>query len=96
MIYILLLIVLLLAAAVLGLAKKLQEKSQMLEKQTEDRKKVQDQIHREYDEIWNAANTIHLYAALSEEEAQSEKVKEKQREIMKQAEILLHERKTEA
>lgn len=96
MIYILLLIVLLLAAAVFGLAKKLQEKSQMLEKLMEDRKKVQDQIHREYDEIWNSANTIHLYAVLSEEEAQSEKVKEKQREIMKQAEILLHERKTEA
>ena len=83
MIYILLLIVLLLAAAVLGLAKKLQEKSQMLEKQMEDRKKVQDQIHGEYDEIWNAANTIHLYVALSEEEAQSEKVKEKQKHDQK-------------
>lgn len=44
-------------------------------------------MNRGDDEIWNTANTIYLYAALSE------KVKEKQREIMKQAEILLHERK---
>ena len=44
-------------------------------------------MNRGDDEIWNAANTIYLYAALSE------KVKEKQREIMKQAEIFLHERK---
>ena len=44
-------------------------------------------MNRGEDEIWNAANTIYLYSALSEN------VKEKQREIMKQAEILLHERK---
>lgn len=40
-------------------------------------------MNRGDDEIWNAANTIHLYVALSEEEAQSEKVKEKQKHDQK-------------
>lgn len=93
MIYAMLVVMLLLAAAVFGLVKKLKEKNQMLEQQMKDKKKMQEQIQREYDEIWNIANCIHLYAALSEEEARTEELKEKQREIMKQAEILLCERK---
>nr|WP_297874530.1 hypothetical protein [uncultured Blautia sp.] len=93
MIYVMLAVTLLLAAAVFGLVKKLREKNQMLEQQMKDRKKMQEQVQLEYDEIWNIANRIHLYAALSEEEARSEKLKEKQREIMKQAEVLLCERK---
>ncbi len=39
--------------------------------------------------IWKLANTIHLYAALSEEEIKVEAVKQKQQEIMDMAEELL-------
>ena len=39
--------------------------------------------------IWDYGNTIHLYAALCEEETGNPSVKEKQREIMIAAEALL-------
>ena len=39
--------------------------------------------------IWDASNTIYLYAALSEEEAQSQALKQKQAEIQRLSETIL-------
>ena len=41
------------------------------------------------DELWDYANTIHLYAALSQEEARQLSFKEKQAEILQAAEDML-------
>ena len=40
-------------------------------------------------EIWDAANTIHLYASLSEEETQSKDLKVKQSEIRQLSEKII-------
>lgn len=45
--------------------------------------------------LWEYANTIHLYAALSEEEAKTLPLKEKQREILRETEKLLQQLKKE-
>jgi len=42
------------------------------------------------DEIRDHINTIHLYASLSEEESHSASVKEKQKDIIRLSEIILH------
>lgn len=43
------------------------------------------------DEIRDHINTIHLYASLSEEESHSASVKEKQKDIIRLSEIILHQ-----
>lgn len=40
-------------------------------------------------QIWDYANTIHLYAALTQEESGSKSVQEKQSEILKLTEAIL-------
>jgi hypothetical protein len=39
--------------------------------------------------VWEYMNTIHLYAALSEEEAKTQSLKDKQKQIRKMAEELM-------
>ncbi len=41
------------------------------------------------DTVWEYMNTIHLYASLSEEEAKTQSLKEKQKQILQMAEELL-------
>ncbi len=41
------------------------------------------------DEVWDFANTIHLYASLSQEETRQQSLKEKQTEIQQAAEHIL-------
>ena len=49
-----------------------------------------DEIEKIYDEIWNHANTIHLYSSLAEEESKSITMKEKQKEIIRTTEEILN------
>lgn len=44
-------------------------------------------------ELWQSLNAIHIYAHLSEEEARSQSVKEKQKEILNISESILEKMK---
>lgn len=63
------------------------------ERQIEELKKsldaAKDHTNRSMRQLFDAANTIHLYAALSEEEAGTQELKQKQQEIRKLSETIL-------
>lgn len=91
MLYLILLIVVLILFAVMMYLEE--KRIQNLKKQLQDLKEEkQDQSHaivecgESRQQIWEAMNTIHLYASLSEEEAKTDSLKEKQVEIQKIAE----------
>lgn len=52
------------------------------------RTRISDQESAE-DELWDCANTIYLYAALSKEEARQPSFREKQEEILQAAESMM-------
>ena len=58
--------------------------------QTDQAFRSADEIEKIYDEIWNHANTIHLYSSLAEEESKSITMKEKQKEIIRTTEEILN------
>lgn len=62
--------------------KELKQKMETMEKSMSDTEKFQKAV-------WENVNTIHLYAVLSGEEAKTESLKEKQRQIRQMAEDLL-------
>lgn len=73
--------------------KKMSQKNDDYEKLVEELKKAKEQGHftvRKFDQfqdkVWQAINTIHLYAALSEEESDSLKIKENQQAIQMECE----------
>lgn len=68
-----------------GLKQQLGETQDII-KRSDAKKNKLEEIQ---DRIWDYGNTIHLYAALCEEETGNPSVKEKQREIMIAAEALL-------
>ncbi len=59
------------------------------DEEKEKKHQEQKELAEFYDAVWEAANTIYLYAALSEEEARSPSLKKKQEEIRQTAEELL-------
>lgn len=64
--------------------------SRKIREEAEEKKRQDEQAFAEfYDTVWEAANTIHLYAALSEEETRDPSLKKKQEEICRIAENLL-------
>ena len=63
----------------------LEEQREHLQMQTDQAFRSADEIEKIYDEIWNHANTIHLYSSLAEEESKSITMKEKQKEIIQLA-----------
>ena len=63
---------------------------QHLQMQTDQAFRSADEIEKIYDEIWNHANTIHLYSSLAEEESKSITMKEKQKEIIRTTEEILN------
>jgi len=74
---------------------QLQERMNHLEEQREHLQmqtafRSADEIEKIYDEIWNHANTIHLYSSLAEEESKSITMKEKQKEIIRTTEEILN------
>lgn len=91
MLYLILLIVVLLLFAVMMYfeEKRIQNLKSQLKTLKEEK---QNQSHailecgESKQQIWDAMNTIHLYATLSEEEAKTDSLKEKQVEIQKIAE----------
>lgn len=59
-------------------------KAQMsqMQEQMDQAIQMSDGIEAVRDEVWDEANTIHLYAALSDEESSSASIKGKQSEII--------------
>ena len=68
----------------------LEEQREHLQMQTDQAFRSADEIEKIYDEIWNHANTIHLYSSLAEEESKSITMKEKQKEIIRTTEEILN------
>ena len=68
-----------------GLKQQLGETQDIIKRSDAKKNKLEEIQTR----IWDYGNTIHLYAALCEEEIGNPSVKEKQREIMIAAEALL-------
>ena len=68
----------------------LEEQREHLQMQTDQAFQSADEIEKIYDEIWNHANTIHLYSSLAEEESKSITMKEKQKEIIRTTEEILN------
>lgn len=68
-----------------GLKQQLGETQDIIKRSDAKKNKLEEIQTR----IWDYGNTIHLYAALCEEETGNPSVKEKQREIMIAAEALL-------
>ena len=68
-----------------GLKQQLGETQDIIKRSDAKKNKLEEIQNR----IWDYGNTIHLYAALCEEETGNPSVKEKQREIMIDAEALL-------
>ena len=68
-----------------GLKQQLSETQDIIKRSDAKKNKLEEIQNR----IWDYGNTIHLYAALCEEETGNPSVKEKQREIMIAAEALL-------
>lgn len=68
-----------------GLKQQLGETQDIIKRSDAKKNKLEEIQNR----IWDYGNTIHLYAALCEEETGNPSVKEKQREIMIAAEALL-------
>lgn len=68
-----------------GLKQQLSETQDIIKRSDAKKNKLEEIQNR----IWDYGNTIHLYAALCEEETGSPSVKKKQREIMIAAEALL-------
>lgn len=68
-----------------GLKQQLGEIQDIIKRSDAKKNKLEEIQNR----IWDYGNTIHLYAALCEEETGNPSVKEKQREIMIAAEALL-------
>lgn len=83
----------------IALMIRLQGKETQIQKFETQMKELQDKVEKAherafqlgtiYDAIWDCANTIHLYAALSEEESRSELIKEKQAEILRLSEKIV-------
>ena len=68
-----------------GLKQQLDETQDIIKRSDAKKNKLEEIQNR----IWDYGNTIHLYAALCEEETGNPSVKEKQREIMIAAEAIL-------
>ena len=68
----------------------LEEEREHLQMQTDQAFRSADEIEKIYDEIWNHANTIHLYSSLAEEESKYITIKEKQKEIIRTTEEILN------
>ena len=68
----------------------LEEQREHLQMQTDQAFRSSDEIEKICDEIWNHANTIHLYSSLAEEESKSITMKEKQKEIIRTTEEILN------
>lgn len=88
-------VILLLAAAV-----ELYRKHRMcmflksrIEELSEEVREAKKRLDREDLQLFEAVNTIHLYAALSEEEAGTQELKQKQREIQKISEEMIRRKR---
>ena len=60
-----------------------------IEELREKEREAQKRLDRGERQLFDAVNTIHLYAALSEEEAGTQELKQKQREIQKISEEMI-------
>lgn len=91
----------LLAAALLILAVRLGAKNRQIALQNQQLTDLQTQAEatktaaqdsgQTQNDLWTLANTIHLYAALSEEEARTASLREKQAEILRASEAILQQ-----
>ena len=70
---------------------ELQTKLYQMQTETEQADRTAEEATAIKDEIRDHINTIHLYASLSEEESHSASVKEKQKDIIRLSEIILHQ-----
>lgn len=70
---------------------ELQIKLYQMQTETEQADRTAEEATAIKDEIRDHINTIHLYASLSEEESHSASVKEKQKDIIRLSEIILHQ-----
>ena len=92
---ILILLVLIIVYLVVLLRKKeiqlreVQAQMSRMQEQIEQTIQTSNDIKAVRDEIWASANTIHLYAALSDEESNSVSIKEKQSEIIRLSEKIM-------
>lgn len=83
-----------LSGGVVFLALRLREKNRQLEVCRESLREETEAAkarEKEREIIWDRVNAIHLYAALSEEEARSRSLREKQEAILRISEQLLEQ-----
>lgn len=64
-----------------------------IEELREEVREAKKRLDREDLQLFDAVNTIHLYAALSEEEAGTQELKQKQREIQKISEEMIRRKR---
>ena len=89
MLYIILLFVFVVVYLMM-LMRRQKEKMSEIKIQIDQAFRSSDEIEKICDEIWNHANTIHLYSSLAEEESKSITMKEKQKEIIRTTEEILN------
>ena len=94
---ILILLVLIIVYLVILLRKKeiqfrdVQAQMSQMQEQMEQTIRMSNDIKAVRDEVWDSANTIHLYAALSDEESNAVSIKEKQSEIIRLSEKIMRQ-----
>jgi len=71
--------------------QKLQSQMRQMQQQLEQTILTSNDIKAVRDDIWASSNTIHLYAALSDEESNSVSIKEKQSEIIRLSEKIMRQ-----
>ena len=71
--------------------REAQTQTSQIQEQMEQMVQMYNDIVAIHDEVWDEANTIHLYAALSDEESSTASVKDKQSEIIRLSEKIMEQ-----
>ena len=71
--------------------REAQTQTSQIQEQMERMVQMYNDIVAIHDEVWDEANTIHLYAALSDEESSTASVKDKQSEIIRLSEKIMEQ-----
>lgn len=71
--------------------REAQTQTSQIQEQMEQMVQMYNDIVAIHDEVWDEANTIHLYAALSDEESSTVSVKDKQSEIIRLSEKIMEQ-----
>ena len=93
--YIILFLLVLIIAYLIILLRNKEVQCREAQTQTSQIQEQMEQMYNDivaiHDEVWDEANTIHLYAALSDEESSTASVKDKQSEIIRLSEKIMEQ-----